>query len=97
MSDEVRKAVLQAISLYAQDSLPAETDNLRPIEDLGFDSQDGIAVACELSQLLDIEIPDEVNPLVDDEMKRGRTVEEIVTLIVSLKAIEGTESGTTKE
>lgn len=97
MSDEVRNAVLRAISLYAQDSLPAELDSLRPIEDLGFDSQDGIAVACELSQLLDIEIPDEINPLVDDEMNRGRTVEEIVTLVVSLKAKEGTESGTTKE
>ena len=97
MSDEVRKAVLRAISLYAQDSLPAVSDGLRPIEDLGFDSPDGIAVACELSQLLDIEIPDEVNPLVDDERKRGRTIEEIVTLVESLKSKEGTERGTTKE
>jgi hypothetical protein len=35
-------------------------------------------VACLLSERLGIEIPDDANPLVDDEQQRPRLVEEIV-------------------
>lgn len=86
MSVEPRDAVLRALALYAEQPLPDHPDRLRAVGDLGFDSHDGIAVACELSALLGFDIPNEINPLVDDEEKRGRTVQEIVDLISKLVA-----------
>jgi acyl carrier protein len=54
------------------------THKTNPFIDLGKDSHDGVVVACLLSERLGIEIPDDANPLVDDEQKRPRLVGEIV-------------------
>ena len=86
MSEQIRRVVLEALGLYAERPLPEKADHLRPIEDLGFDSQDGVAVACELSEQLEFDIPNEINPLVNDEEKRGRTIQEIVEFISTLEA-----------
>lgn len=78
---DVREAVIAALQACSNISSGEIPDNCQPIEHLGFDSMDGIAVACELSARLRIVIPDDQNPLVDDERHRGRTIKEIVTLI----------------
>lgn len=52
--------------------------------DLGLDSEDGIDFALLLSEKLGYEIPDHINPLVDDSHKRMRRVGEIVDLMCEL-------------
>jgi acyl carrier protein len=54
------------------------TMDSNPFEILGKDSHDGIVFACLLSERFGIEIDPGVNPLVDDEHRRARTVGEIV-------------------
>lgn len=60
------------------------TFKTNPFVDLGKDSHDGVVVACLLSERLGIEIPDDMNPLVDDEQERPRNVEEIVDLCLGI-------------
>lgn len=97
MSEQSRQAVIKAIALFTDRQLPDDVDNLRPIEDLGLDSQDGIAVACELSERLGFEIPNEINPLVNDQLKRGRTIKEIIEFMTTLEAKEGHKDGKPKK
>jgi acyl carrier protein len=52
-----------------------ETD---PFKLLGKDSHDGIVFACLFSERLGIEIDPDLNPLVDDQRHRARTVGELV-------------------
>ena len=59
-----------------------------PILDLGLDSLDGVEFACALSEKIGWDIPHEVNPFVDDDGKRARTVDEIVELVVDLSQEE---------
>ena len=54
------------------------TMDANPFEVLGKDSHDGIVFACLLSERLGIEIEPEVNPMVDDQHHRARSVGEIV-------------------
>lgn len=62
------------------------TDDTVPITGLGLDSADGIYFACAISQALGFELPNKVNPFVDDRARRARTVGEIVKLVAGLMA-----------
>lgn len=57
-------------------------------KDLGLDSEDGVELACFLSESLGIEIPDKVNPLIGAEQGQchHRTMGEVTTLILELCA-----------
>jgi hypothetical protein len=59
---------------------------------LGLDSEDGVDLACTLSDKLNYNIPDKINPLVDDEKNRPRRVGEIVDLVYDLLALNKEEN-----
>jgi acyl carrier protein len=90
---EIEARVIEAL----QELLGAEFAgkiNLRtnPIKDCGKDSEDGIELACLLSERFGVHIPDNLNPFVDDARHRSRTVGEIATLMSKL--LEREEVGT---
>lgn len=85
--DEIKTIVIESLYEFANESnldeliIDEKTD---PIYHLGLDSMDGVEYACILSEKLDFEIPDNVNPFVNDEQKRGRSVDEIVDFLFKL-------------
>jgi len=84
-TDEIRQGVLQCLEdLVGDRGIPEITDKTDPIRDLGLDSEDGVEMACALSEKFGYHIPDNLNPLVDDAKQRGRRVGEIVVLVAGL-------------
>ena len=84
-TDEIRQGVLQCLKELVGDRDVLEiTDKIDPIRDLGLDSEDGVEMACALSEKFGYHIPDDLNPLVDDAKQRGRRVGEIVVLVAGL-------------
>ena len=78
---EIRIAVMESLKKFMGDDEQVMIDSTtRPIGDLDMTSEDGIAWATELEDV-GIIIPENVNPFVDDEQKRARSVDEIVTLL----------------
>jgi acyl carrier protein len=75
--EEIFKVVVEVLQADLEKKVEI-TYKTNPFADLGKDSHDGVVVACLLSERLGIEIPDDANPLVDDEQQRPRLVEEIV-------------------
>lgn len=65
----------------APDQLTEETD---PFKDLGLDSEDGVDFACVLSEKFNCNVPNNVNPLVDDARQCGRRVGAIADLMCHL-------------
>jgi acyl carrier protein len=88
-AEEIRERVIDALRevLNGREVLRID-DRTDPLKDLGLDSEDGIAVACALSEKLDYHIPDDLNPLVDDAKQRARRVGDIVDLMHRLLANE---------
>lgn len=83
--DKVRDCVIQSLREVAGSaSVPAINEQTDPICGLGLDSADGVALACSLSDKLEFDIPDSINPLVDDTVRRPRRVGEIVDLVHKL-------------
>lgn len=62
---------------------PAITKRTDPIHELGLESIDGLAFACLLSEKLKFQIPNSINPFVD-EQNRARKVGEIINLLNKL-------------
>ncbi len=62
---------------------PAITKRTNPIHELGLESIDGLAFACLLSEKLHFQIPNSINPFVD-EQNRARKVGEIINLLNNL-------------
>lgn len=82
---EVHDRVVQCIREVLGDREVGEIDDTtNPIKDLGLDSEDGVALACALSEAFAFHMPDHINPLVDDKRRRGRRVAEIVDLVVHM-------------
>ena len=80
--DEIREQVIASLREVMRDGSIKEIDETTdPIKDLGLDSLDGINFACTLSEKLGINIPPEVNPLIDDKKNRPRRVGEIIDLL----------------
>lgn len=91
--DEIRRIVVEALrEMVERDEkgdIPAIDDRTDPIRHLDLQSEDGIEVACLLSEKLDFEIPHEVNPFTDDTRHRSRRVGEIVDLLCNLLGKKG--------
>ena len=81
--DCVIKSLREILGKDAETAIDEETD---PIRGLGLDSADGVDLACALSDKLGYDIPDSINPLVDDNQQRPRKVREIVDLVYKLSA-----------
>ena len=60
-------------------------DSCDPFDDLGLDSQDGIELACELSEKMGKLIPNDQNPFVDDKTGHARNVGTIIDFLVSIE------------
>ena len=89
--DKVRDCVIQSLrDVVGNADVPTINEQTDPICGLGLDSADGVAFACSLSDKLEFDIPDRINPLVDDNVRRPRRVGEIVDLVHELLA-EGEE------
>lgn len=85
--DKVRDCVIQSLrEVVGSSDVPTINEQTDPICGLGLDSADGVALACSLSDKLDFDIPDRINPLVDDKVRRPRRVSEIVDLVHTLLA-----------
>lgn len=82
---EVQECVIQClVEMSPLENAPPIDQETNPMSILCLDSHDGINLACKLSEKFSYEIPNEVNPLVDDERKRPRRVAEIVDLVCKL-------------
>lgn len=80
--EEIQELVITSLREVLKDKTVREIDEATdPINDLGLDSLDGINFACTLSEKLKINIPHELNPLLDDEKNRPRRVGEIIDLL----------------
>ena len=91
--DEVRAHVLQSLhEVLGEENAVDINDQTDPIRGLGLNSDDGLDFACALSEKLNYDIPDKVNPLVDDSRRRPRRVGEIVDLMCKLLTIEQEEN-----
>jgi acyl carrier protein len=83
--DQVRECVIESVrELLEKTHMGKIDEQTDPIIGLGLDSEDGVDLACALSQKLNYDIPDKVNPLVDDEKRRPRRIGEIVDLMCKL-------------
>ena len=83
--DEAVKQIIEALEEMNEQKDVTIDLNTNPIEALALDSGHGLPFACEMEVRLSIEIPDEVNPFVEDKPEpRARTVNEIADLLVTL-------------
>lgn len=78
-------AALEQVAVQKTDEIFEINDTTEPYSDLGFDSIDGVELACYLSTRLDLYIPEDKNPLYDDAQCRGRTVGQIVEFLATCK------------
>jgi acyl carrier protein len=86
-AEKVEAALREAVEYLLRGKKPARwTDDTILTKDLGLDSEDGVELACFLSESLGIEIPDKVNPLIGSEQGQchHRTLGEVATLILEL-------------
>lgn len=81
VQDCVIKTLREVLGNKEVGEIDGKTD---PMYGLGLDSEDGVDFACTLSDKLKYEIPDKINPLVDDEQRRPRRVDEITDLVCKL-------------
>ncbi len=86
--EEIFKIVVEVLQDDPEKKLEI-TAITNPFVDLGKDSHDGIVFACLISQKLGVEIPADINPLVDDEQQRPRLVGEIADLCFGLCSKKG--------
>lgn len=83
---EIREIVIECLhqALGDKSRNVTITDRIDPINNLGLESCDGLVFAIALSQKLPFEIPNSINPLVDDKKTRARKVGQIVDFIYEL-------------
>ncbi len=83
--DKIKEIVVESIRQFLV-SLGREVqevnENMKPIGDLGLDSQDGIDLVCDLEEV-GFRIPNDVNPFVVEKGPCTRTVAEIAKLLQS--------------
>ena len=88
--DRVRKCVFDSLreTLGKDGGDVVISDQTNPIRGLGLKSDDGVDFACTLSDKLGFEIEHAINPFVDDDGKRARSVGQIVSLVCELAAAQ---------
>ncbi len=77
---EAFAVVVEALAQFADDGTRI-TGASKPIGDLELDSEDGIAWVCDMDSS-GFDIPPNINPFVDKEVRKARTVDEIVDLLL---------------
>ena len=83
--DQVRDALLAALRDFLGEKASATlSETTDPIKDLGLDSPDGVDFACVLSERFDCQVPDDLNPFVDDTRHCGRRVSAMIDLMLGL-------------
>jgi acyl carrier protein len=83
--EQVRQQVIKCLlDLAPVSNQEPMNENTNPMLKLGLDSHDGVNLACILSEEFRCEVPNEVNPLVDDERHRPRLIGEITDLVCKL-------------
>jgi acyl carrier protein len=88
-SETIREHIIAALhDLLGDKDVGSIDDDTNPIGQLGLRSPDGVDFACELSVRLGFEIPDKLNPLVDDERQRARTVREMVLVVSEIVGVQ---------
>ena len=91
--EQIRKMIIDCILETLQgdgnNDLSPLDDQTDPVRELGLPSDDGIVIACLLSNKLGFEIPVEINPFIDDARRRSRRIGEIVNLILRLQEQSG--------
>lgn len=89
----IRIIVVDALrAVRGEDPEPPIQDDARPIGDLGLASADGVDFTLELEDRLGCKIDDRVNPLVNDDRQRARTVKEIVEWIAASPSVRQEET-----
>ncbi|MBN9689739.1 MAG: hypothetical protein J0M24_05830 [Verrucomicrobia bacterium] len=86
-ANAVEAALRGGVEYLLRGKKPATwTQNTILTKDLGLDSEDGVELACFLSESLGVEIPDIVNPLIGAEKGQchHRTLGEVTALILEL-------------
>jgi acyl carrier protein len=82
---EVKKIAVKCLQEIAGNQGPVKVnEQTDPILDMGLDSADGILFALELETRFNIELPCDLNPLVDDIRHCSRKIGEIVDLLANL-------------
>jgi acyl carrier protein len=87
--EEVVTALEDCLSFLSKGKNPrAIHSNLDVLREWSLDSEHGVELACDLSTRLGIEIPDNENPLIEENLatkkKRARTFGEVVDYILNL-------------
>ncbi|MCY2928828.1 MAG: hypothetical protein NTV86_04915 [Planctomycetota bacterium] len=72
--------VIESLRQFIGDKDLEIDGDTQPIGGLGLESQDGIAWAVDLENF-GFQLPDDLNPLVDDERHKARSVDEIADLL----------------
>ena len=81
---DIKHFVLRAIQeVDVDESASSVTEETIPIRDLSFDSMDGLEMACALSEMLKVEIPDGINPLFNQDSSES-SVSEIIDYLERL-------------
>lgn len=78
---KIKTAVIETLKMLVDNPKIAVVEETNPIVGLGLTSDDGLEFACVISEKLGIHIDNKVNPFVNDEGNRARTVGEIITLV----------------
>lgn len=79
--EQLRAMVVASLRELANNTEAEITDQTSPKDDLELDSEEGVEFACEISKRMGKHFPDDLNPFVDDDARRGRTVGEIVDFL----------------
>lgn len=85
--DDVASVLTECLRSLAGDKSPGE---IRPDVDIfrewGLDSEDGVDLAADIASRLGIQIPDDENPLVEENIrtgrKRARSFKEVVNYVL---------------
>jgi|GEM_PF-5867468 len=84
-ADQIRRAVTESVSILMQRSGHAGqvSSDADVIRGLGLTSEDGVELACMLESALNIHIPHDANPLIDESTgrKQPRTVSQVCTAV----------------
>src|SRR5437867_581481 len=91
--EQIEKVLIDCLKdLAGEDAPESFNDNYSVFRQWGLESDDGIDLAADLDLRLDVHIPLDDNPLVEENMagqKRARSFHEVVDYMISLHASQG--------
>ena len=91
--DELRKEILDVLTIISGSDCSNLPGALRPITDLGLKSEHGVDFAGEVETRLKIKIDVKINPFVDDDKQCARSLEEITNLVEKIVSAKNKEVG----